>query len=112
MAKRCGEFLQVLQQLTTDTQLPAFRGHNHAHDPRRPPGALSHADLVIDGTEPDRSDSTTGHVDGDERHRQLTCPACFPRGDFDERSRVLGPVCPLLPPEQASLLQEPGVIGK
>jgi hypothetical protein len=37
-----------------------------------------------------------------------TAPACFPRGDFDEGSRVLGSVCPLLPPEQAGLFEEPG----
>src|SRR5215470_19446194 len=106
MTKRGSEILQALQQLTADTQLPAFRGHHHAQDPRRPASALSHAELVIDGTEPDRADSTTGHVDGDERHRQLTSPACFPRGDLDERSRVLCPVCPFLPPEQADLFQE------
>jgi hypothetical protein len=62
MAKRCGEFLKVLQQLTTDAQLPASRSHNHAHDARHPPSVLSHADLVIDKTEPDRSDSSTAHV--------------------------------------------------
>jgi len=69
MTQRCGEILQVLQQLTADTQLPAFRGHHHAQDPRRPASTLRHAELVIDGTEPDRADRASGHVDGDERHR-------------------------------------------
>jgi hypothetical protein len=112
MTQGCGQVLQALQQLAADTQLPPFRGHNHAQDPRRPAGALGHAELVIDETKPDRSDSITSHVDGDQRHRQLTSPACFPRGDFDERSRVLSAICPLLPPQQANLLQQPGVMGK
>ena len=104
--------LQVLQQVAPDPPLPAFRAHDHAHDPWRPAAALGLVELVIDRTEPDNSGSITGRVDADERHRQLTTRAGLPRADFDERGQVLGPVCPLLPPEQANLFQQLRVIGK
>jgi hypothetical protein len=68
--------------------------------------------LARDPGKPHSADSTTRHVDGYERHRQLAPSACLLGGDIDERCRVLGPGCPLLPPEQTDLFQQLGPIAK